>query len=68
MAARALYGGSRVLMLRGYESADGFSNVMPSGFAENGTKIISGWLNYYTIEGSYIRVTVEADGLSVGYT
>ena len=52
-------------MLRGYESADGFSNVMPSGFAENGTKIISGWLNYYTIDGSYIRVTVEADGLNV---
>ena len=52
-------------MLRGYESADGFSGVMPSGFATNGTKIISGWLNYYTIDGSYIRVTVEADGLSV---
>jgi hypothetical protein len=60
-------GGSRVLMLRGHESADGFSSVMPNGFNAAGVRVIHGPLHYYTIDGSYLRVTVEANGTNIDY-
>ena len=58
----------RLLILKGYESAKGYSDVKPNGFRANGTKAISGLVNYHTIDGSYLRVTVEANGSDVNYT